>query len=207
MGRFVDLTGQKFGRLTVIKRAKNIKGGRIRWLCQCVCNEYIIVIGNNLQRNHTRSCGCLWRDSITKHNLCDSRTYHTWENMIQRCTNFNCKNYENYGGRGIKVCKKWWKFEGFLQDMGERPPGLTLDRIDNDGDYCKENCRWATYAIQRRNRNDIRWITINNKTMCLKDWCNVRKLNYKTIIKRLSLGWPISKVLELKKHEDINVVE
>ena len=207
MGAFIDLIGQRFGRLIALKRVENSISGEIQWLCQCECDKHTIVIGKNLRTNHTKSCGCLWKDSITKHNLCDSQTYHTWENMIQRCTNLNVRLYQNYGGRGIEVCGRWLKFENFLEDMGERPYGTTIDRIDNDGNYEPANCRWSTYFTQRRNRNDIRWITINNKTMCLKDWCKIRKLIYKTILKRLKLGWSISKALEAKNYENINVVE
>ncbi len=156
MGKLIDLMGQRFDRLMVIKRVDNDKWGQARWLCQCDCGQMLTVVGNDLRRHHTQSCGCLSREQKKRHGLCASLIYCTWENMIQRCTNFKAINYKNYGGRGIKVCKRWLKFENFLEDMGERPLGKTIDRIDNNQGYHKMNCRWATVQEQNKNKRSTK---------------------------------------------------
>ena len=127
----------------------------------------------------------------------ETSTYYTWRNMKNRCNNSNNKRYHDYGGRGIKACKRWLKFENFLADMGERPPGKTLDRIDNNKGYYKENCKWSTRKEQQRNMRNNRWITINNKTQCLMDWCKELNLKYNTIFTRLLRGWPVMEALEI----------
>ncbi len=208
MGKFIDLMGQQFGRLIVIERKENDKGGRVRWLCQCKCGKDVIVQSGPLNSGATKSCGCLKQEllKLNPHNLRHghrtnsiiSKTYKAWADMIQRCNNPNNTAYKNYGGRGICVCKAWMKFERFLQDMGERPPNLTLDRIDNNGDYCKENCRWTTIKEQRRNYRQNRLITINGITKCLIEWCEDQKLNYHTVWMRIyQYNWTPEEALEL----------
>ena len=218
MGHFIDLTWQKFGRLTAVGRVENDKLGSTRWLCQCSCgSSFIVVYSGNLRRNNTRSCGCLRKDVAAKN--CQlksihsharrgyrSKTYITWEQMRQRCNDSNASNYKNYGGRGIKVYQRWRSFENFLEDMGERPPGLTLDRIDNNGDYCKENCKWSTRKEQMRNFRNNRLITINGIAKCLAEHCEDRKLNYKTIHNRLQLGWTTEEAFELIPRKKKNAI-
>jgi len=202
MGKLIDLTGQKFGRLIVIERTLN-QGIQTSWLCQCSCGQQTIVKGNNLKNGHTRSCGCLYRESRRnnrygyKHGYSNSHTYNTWHLMLQRCNNLMHTAYKNYGGRGIRVCEAWLKFENFLQDMGERPEGMSLDRIDNDGDYCKENCRWITQGEQMRNTRRNITITIDNVTKCLKEWCEFYQLSYHKVYDRLYHGWTPEEALEL----------
>lgn len=166
----VDLASQRFGRLVVTKRAGTNSSGEATWLCACDCGASHVARGLYLRRGVTKSCGCLRRD-IARKMLTESRfsrkhghgavgrltpTYRSWRAMIQRC-NYRCQpNYANYGGRGIRVCDRWLKFENFLADMGERPDGLTLDRIDNERGYSKDNCRWATRAQQDSNRRKRR---------------------------------------------------
>jgi len=204
MGNFIDLTGQKFGRLTVVERVDNANDGHARWLCQCDCGKRVIIPGYCLTNHNTKSCGCLHREITRQINYSHghsgddkSKTYATWKSMNRRCNNKNQKCYKNYGGRGIKVCEKWKKFEGFLQDMGERPPGKTLDRVNNDGNYCKENCRWATIKEQNRNSRNNRLITVDGITKCLIEHCEDRKLNYQLIYNRLRIGWTIEEALEI----------
>ncbi len=207
MSKLINLMGQKFGRLTVIERAENDKYDKTMWLCQCECSKKTIVQGSSLKSGATKSCGCLNKENLKNNNRSlthghtangiISLTYHTWEQMIQRCTNPNNKDYKDYGGRGIKVCKSWLKFEGFFQDMVKRPKGLSLDRIDNNGNYCKENCRWATNKEQHRNTRRAILVIIYGVTKPLAEWCEIYNMNYNTVRNRLCYGWTSEEALEI----------
>lgn len=165
----IDLTGKFFGRLKAVKRKGTAKDGHANWLCLCKCGEYTIVSSNNLRFGSVKSCGCLSREkTITrsiKHghnrNKNPSRTYNSWCNMIKRCTNPKTFAYKNYGKRGITVCKRWSNkkdgFKNFLKDMGERPEGKSLDRIDNNKlirGYSPNNCKWSTTKEQNNNKRN-----------------------------------------------------
>ena len=157
--KFNDLLGQRFGRLTVIKRAPN-RGVKVNWLCQCDCGKQSVAFASDLRSGTHQSCGCLQKERVTKHSHAQrhtnggSITYGSWQAMKGRCFNPRVPKYEYYGGRGITVCDRWANsFQAFLDDMGERPShNHSIDRIDSDGDYTPDNCRWATRAEQSQNQ-------------------------------------------------------
>ena len=148
-----NITGQRFGRLVVLEpRERGEKKTSQHWFCQCDCGKTTITRGTDLRLGRTRSCGCL--RLRTTHGGYSTRAWLSWHMMRQRCQIPSNPDYPNYGGRGITVCDRWDKFENFFADMGERPEGLTLDRINNDGNYEPTNCRWATLSEQRLNQRD-----------------------------------------------------
>ena len=159
-----DLTGQTFGRLTVIGPAARRKYGIPTWDCKCQCAVVLPVAGKCLKNGNTQSCGCQRRENLSTHGKSYTPTFSSWSSMLTRCFNPKYKRYADYGGRGITVCERWRiikrgddGFKNFLADMGERPDGKTLDRVNNDGNYEPGNCRWATAAEQRSNQRERRY--------------------------------------------------
>lgn len=198
----INLIGLRFGKLMVMDNAKS-KTRKARYLCKCDCGNSTIVRSENLRIGKTKSCGC---SAITHGHTLNkkwSKTYSTWYSMLQRCRNINSTKYSQYGAKGITVCGSWSEFENFLKDMGNRPEGKTIDRIDNSKGYYKENCRWATPAEQAQNTSQTRFVTYLGETHCLSEWARKLKLNVSCLYYRLKNNWPIEKVLSTTRFNKI----
>lgn len=199
MSKVHDLTGERFGRLTVMNRdAENTKHGRARWVCKCDCGNIITTSGNCLLKGHTKSCGCAVRDNkpLYKHGLSKTRLHYIWRAMKDRCYNPNNTHYSVYGARGIVLCKEWennfmafysWSIENGYKD------GLSIDRIDNEKGYYPDNCRWATLIEQANNKRENKIIEFNGETKTLAQWCRELGLNYHSVQSRLCKGWSAEK--------------
>lgn len=197
----IDLTGQKFERLTVLHRAPNRKNSTsARWVCQCICGTISLVDAGDLRRPEggVKSCGCLQREiaketraaASTKHGMAFSPEYRIWAGIKRRCLDPNMANYAYYGGRGITICDEWKdSFEQFYEDMGPRPsPKHSIEREKNELGYFKENCFWATLTEQARNRRNNHMITINEETRCLAEWLEIYHLCASTFHRRRKQG-------------------
>ena len=170
-----DLKGKTFGYITAISNPI-VENNKTLYIAKCICGKELKINAWYL-RHKSRSCGCKNGNPGHSPDSKKSGTYSTWDSMIQRCTNKKSKFFYCYGGRAITVCKRWFDFKNFLEDMGEKPEGMSLDRINSSGDYEPGNCRWATSAQQNRNRKSNINITHNGKTMCVKDWCDALGIN------------------------------
>lgn len=208
--KFVDLTGQKFGRLTVLSRCEENNRGYAQWLCKCDCGNTKIVRTDLLKSGRVRSCGCIAREIHSKkcrelglsritHNKSNTRLYKIYMNMKDRCNRVNCPAYKDYGGRGIKVCNEWendfnkfyeWSINNGYDDK------LTIDRVDNNKGYSPDNCRWVDRKAQCLNTRYNIYITYNNKTKTLKEWTDELSLPYLKIWKRLHRGWSFERAIE-----------
>lgn len=195
--KFINLKDKKFNNLTVLGFAGRFNT-QSYWYCECDCGNIIRCYGGDLKR-HTTSCGCYQLKVATKHGHAKpgywTRTYRTWTNMLNRCNNSKDVNYHKYGGRGIKVCDRWLTFTNFLEDMGERPERLTLDRIKNELGYYKENCRWATDIEQSNNKRSNHFLEFNQEKLTIKEWSRKLNINHNTLMKRIRLNWSIEKIL------------
>ncbi len=199
MARKKDMTGQRCGRLIVLSESGRDSVGNVLWLCQCDCGKQTITSGDKLRSGNTTSCGCYMMERrqvmhIT-HGKCHTRIYRIWQNMLQRCQNEKAAKWNIYGGRGITVCDSWKIFQNFYDDMGDPPDGTTLDRIDSNGNYCKENCRWATNDVQSRNRSANRILKFGDKEQVVTDWGKELNIDPNTLCTRLDRGWSIERAL------------
>ena len=201
MGKKQDLTGRRFGRLTVIAEAGRKRGG-VLWLCRCDCGVEKEIMSATLLNGTTVSCGCYNRDINTKHDKSHSKLYSIYQCMKDRCTNPNAQEWERYGGRGIKVCDEWLKDKAEFFDWAlangyeEAERGrCTLDRIDNDGDYSPQNCRWVTMKEQARNRSNNVNIEYGGETHCLSEWAEILGENYAKLVSRHRRHWSDKEIL------------
>lgn len=194
----IDLTNQTFGKLKVVSRADNRvePSGRskVYWLCKCECGNEKEIESSSLRAGTSKSCGCVGRGKIKNLNLSHNKyktpEYRAYQKMKERCLNKNVDRYKNYGGRGITICDSWLEsFQNFYEDMGERPsPEHSLDRKNVNGNYEKENCRWATKNQQDNNKVNTIYVQHNNETKSLSDWCRYYGLNYKSTWKKYKLN-------------------
>lgn len=199
-----DLTGQRFGKWTVLSQLPKTvtkSGVNAYWvLCRCDCGTEKPVNQGSLRTGASKSCGCVFpgnrRKDITRHGYSSSSTYRSWTAMLNRCNNKNNESiYSFYGGRGITVCERWHSFENFLADMGERPKGLSIDRIDTNGNYEPENCRWATSLEQMSNRRTTRRIEYLSQMVTARELHNLTGLPFNVLSWRIHENWPIDKIL------------
>jgi len=198
---YQDITGKKFNLLTVLREA-GIKKGSYQWECLCDCGNIYVTDGCRLRTNRVKSCGCTRRNNliktVTKHGLCYTNEYKIWTGIKYRILNKKRTGYHRYGGRGIKLCERWTVFENFLNDMGPRPSkDHSVDRINNNGDYEPENCRWATRRQQNNNTRKTINFTINGRTLSKADWAREAGIKYMTLDHRLRLGWSIEEALRI----------
>lgn len=208
--RMIDLTGQRFGRLTVIEYAGQSKQKTAMWKCQCDCGNTVTVRSICLRKGDTQSCGCYAVEQVkkanTKHGMKTraskpDRIYNIWNSMKGRCQNPNNDDYEHYGGRGIVVCEEWQEFEPFydLAMANGYEKNLTIDRINVNGNYEPSNCRWADVMVQNNNKNDNRYITANGETHTLAEWGRIAGIKPDTIAKRMKKGWSVEDAVTTPK--------
>lgn len=191
-----DLAGLAFGQLTVLYMLPDRSPHRkIVWLCRCECGTEKGITSGHLLSGASRSCGCSHSDQWRTHDMSDRSEYNTWLQMRSRCANPKAAAYHRYGGRGIGVCERWRDFSAFLADMGPRPTGTTLDRIDNDGNYEPGNCRWATKKVQVNNTSRNRRIEYGGLCLTVTEWAERIGVTPTALSGRLDNGWTIERAL------------
>ena len=208
-----DSVGTKIGKLVIIGISHKENSGITFARCKCDCGNIIDIVPSQLFNNQVKSCGCSKREnnilannkSTSSGNYLDGRTknplYGTWKRMIARCEDSSANHYDRYGGRGIKVCDEWhdfWNFVKWSDSIGGRPDGYTLDRINNDGNYEPNNCRWADWKTQASNTSSNRFIEYCGKTQTIQQWALELGINRQTLTNRINRGWSIEKALTSK---------
>jgi len=202
MSKFIDLTGQKFGRLTVIKRVENDKRLKASWQCKCVCGNIKSILSQSLISGKTKGCGCL----NSTHHMTKTPEYVAWQDMRNRCYREKTTKFKHYGGRGITVCDEWRNdFMAFFKHIGPRPTNEhSLERINNNGNYEPNNVKWASQMEQCNNKRNNCTITLHGHTMTLRQWSCFTGINYGTLHSRINEScWPIAKAIfqPVRKHK------
>ena len=204
MTKLIDLTGQRFGRLIVLERAKNNKNGQVCWKCKCDCGNIKIVQSNHLRQGDTKSCGCLEKENLNKyahqktHGQSNTRLYNIWCKIKARCNNINSPDYKRYGGRGINICNEWLHFENFYNWSINNgySENLSIDRINNNQGYNPENCRWITMFEQTGNKRNNHIIFYKEKEQTIAEFAREYNIEYSTLWARLCVyNWSIEKSL------------
>lgn len=195
--RTQDLLGKRFGRLLVVEKVSDT-----RWRSICDCGNEAVSKRQSLCDGKAKSCGCLNKEinraRVYTHGLSKTGVYKVWCSMIQRCINPNNKQFCDYGGRGITISESWRTFENFLADMGQPQKGQSIERIDNNSGYSRENCKWVTRTEQQRNRRTNLLLTIEGVTMCATDWAEKFSMTPDMVFSRLHLGWSAEEAVGLK---------
>ena len=188
------LPGERYGKLTILRELERRMGER-KVECLCDCGNTTVPFAANVRRGFTTSCGCFSTESHMTHGKTGSSEWRSWSSMKARCSNPNSPEWRNYGQRGIGYCDRWKSFKNFLNDMGERPSGMTLDRIDNNEGYSPENCRWATNETQHNNKRTNRRIPHDGESLTISQWARRKSIRPNTLLTRLNRGWTIDRAL------------
>lgn len=203
MTRPIDLTNRRFGRLVVLKRVENTRFNKTQWLCKCDCGKEIIAIGGNLIQKKQFSCGCQRRQEASiraynrrTHEMSDTRLYRIWHGIKTRCYKKNDPNYKHYGSRGIEMCDEWkndfMPFYNWAMKNGYEPNAkrgiTTIDRIDVNGNYCPENCRWITLSEQGNNKTTSRYMVVNGVKHTISEWSKITGIEKSTLKDRANRG-------------------
>lgn len=201
--RFQDLTGNRYSHLTVIHRVFDPNRKGVYWLCRCDCGKEKVVSADNLRSGKVKSCGCIRGNNLKTHGLSGLRLHRIWKAMKTRCLNPNSANYKYYGGRGISICDEWLNdFEQFYQWAMQNgyTDDMTIDRINSNGNYSSDNCRWISMPEQNLNRRSNRFIEYNGESKTIKEWADIYGINYKTLRNRLLvLGWNFTDAIKKAK--------
>jgi hypothetical protein len=195
----IEMVGKKYNMLTVMLDV-GYSHGQQSYLCSCDCGNKLVIAGQRIRNGQSKSCGCLARKQTSQrhktHGLSKTPEYRAWAKIKMRCTNPNDPNFYRYGGRGVGMCDEWYNsFEQFYKDLGKRPNGMSLDRIDNNQGYSKDNCRWATPQQQAANRELSIVIDYDGKSMCLKEWSRHINRPYTTMLSHYKKGYSINQIL------------
>lgn len=209
-----NIKGNKYSRLLVISENEVRKDNKVQWNCVCDCGKKLVVCGKALRTGNTKSCGCLQKEKASVsiknflqnnecpniiHGMARTRIYNTWKNMNRRCKKKGSAHYKLYGGRGIKVCEEWNSFEKFYEDMKDGyTDDLTIDRIDVNGNYCKENCRWITMKEQSNNRRSNHILEFNGEKLNIEQWAKKLGIPRNRLQNRINRGWNLELALTNK---------
>lgn len=206
-----DYAGQTFGQLTALSLVmRDVEWNNHIWRFSCECGNSVDLRIKSVRQGHTSSCGCAFvkmmvaRNSTHGLSRIHPRTYRSWKDMRARCNNPHNTDFVDYGGRGIAVCERWDDFAKFFADMGERPAGQTLDRIDANGDYDPANCRWADAKTQANNKRNNRLVSVNGVSKTLQEWCDKIGIDRSKVRYRLDVGYTIDEALKLEDLRRVN---
>ena len=197
----INLTGKRFGRLLIQEYSHTNKHRKAVWKCLCQCGKTVIVNGSSLRNGRTKSCGCFRSErsmeANIKHGLSKSRLYSVWALMKDRCLRKKSNAYKNYGGRGISICEEWLGFKPFMEWAltNGYQENLTIERKDNNDNYCPENCTWILKSEQAKNSRNLKFIIFNGEKKFLAEWAKIIGIDRRTISARLKRGWSIKKAL------------